>query len=577
MLKKTVLVALTLFIIIFIGGAVYYFLFMPNSTVVPAFAEGKLNLVIEGELIDSMNQPRMVDNEILLPLAVIKEYIDTDIYWDEILQKVTITTKDSVIRMKTDSLDAFVNNKAITLDIPVSESGGIIYVPIEFLSDFYNIEIAYLKANNIIVIDFKNSIRQLAEPISANAVVRRGPSVKYPIIRKFDLNDTEDGSIRIFEEYEKWYKVRTTDGAVGYIEKRFVVVRRMMVTGVAAKEDNNGAAWKPLKGKVNLVWDQIWSERTVLPKTEFMEGLDVVSPTWLQVKNAEGKLINRTDAIYVEWAHMNGYKVWALLANDFNNVPMTKKLLNSTDARDTLIRDVLAYAALYKLDGINIDFENLDDGDRDALTQLVREMTPLLREQGLIVTINVNLFPCYDTKALAETVDYVMLMAYDQHWKGGSEAGSVAQVAWVESIINRFLQTIPKEKLLLGLPFYTRVWEEKSDGKGGMNLSSKALSMQSVREIILQNNAPVKWDEESGQFYSEFTIDKSLYKVWIEDANSINLKLALVQKYKLGGAASWSKNFAVPEIWGVLNRNLKVINNYQEWKLQNDGRVLAYN
>ncbi|HHW49760.1 MAG TPA: SH3 domain-containing protein [Clostridiaceae bacterium] len=567
-----------LFVIMFLGGAgylIYYFLSMENQEVIPAFSEQNINLVIEGDVITEKHDPRIVEEEILIPFDTIKKYIDPYIYWDEKARKVTVTTKDRVIRMKTENLTAMVNNEPMELNIPVIEDGGVIYIPIEFLSDFYNIEVSYLRENNVIIIDFKNSVVQQAGLIDEKAVIRSGRSRRYPIVKKFDAGVVNDETLRVFEEYDEWYKVRASDGTIGYIEKRFVVIKRIFVNKLPEMESGNNA-WKPEDGKINLVWEQVYSKRIDVSAISKMEGLDVVSPTWFQVENEHGKLINRADAKYVEWAHSNGYKVWALLANNFSDSAMTKKLLNSTDARENLIRELLAYAALYKLDGINIDFENVDKEDKDVLTQFVREAAPLLREQGLVVSIDINLHPCYDRKALAEAVDYVMIMAYDQHWKGGGKAGSVAQLVWVESIIKEFLKTIPRDKFILGIPLYTRLWTEEVNGEGGISLSSKALSMEDARKVVEENNAEVLWDEESGQFYAEFKDGKLTHKIWMEDVNSINLKSSLVHKYRLAGAASWSRNFAIPQVWEVFNRNLKLTMDYYEWKEQNSNIKYVY-
>ena len=340
------------------------------------------------------------------------------------MEKVTITTKDRVIRMKTDNLNAIVNNEPITLNIPVTKDNDVVYIPIEFLADFYGIEVSYIKDSNAIIIDYKNTIRQIAEPIDSNAVVRKGRSIRYPIIKKLDM-DTENAdknTLRIFEEYDKWYKVRTWDGAIGYIEKRFVVVKRMIVQELP-QENEGKTVWKPEKGKLNLVWDMLYSRRENHSSVGELKGLDVISPTWFQVKNENGELINRAYSKYVEWAHGEGYQVWALLRNDFTDTKMTSKLLNNTDSRDNLIREILAYAALYDLDGINIDFENMYQDDRDVFTQCVREIAPLLREQGLVVSVDVNDIAFYDKKALSEPVDYIMYMAYDQHWSTSPVAG----------------------------------------------------------------------------------------------------------------------------------------------------------
>ncbi len=591
---------LVLFIFLFIAAVclmgaaygVYALLFMPNDKVVPAFEEGTLNLVVEGEEVRSKVSPRITDGAVFLPKEVILEYIDPNLNWDGNLHKLTITTENRVIRMKTDSLDAYVNNKPVALNFPVVEDDGTVFVPIEFLSEFYNIKVNYIKDNNVIVIDFTNKVRQLATPIDPEAVVRSGMSLRQPIVKELEVSgnkafDTagsqttamveEENSLTVFEEYEDWYRVRTSDGIVGFIEKKYVVVRLVTVQGVIpGDEDGRGDAWKPDKGKINLVWDYIGNGKSKYASREKIEGLDVISPTWFQVTDEQGNIKNKADAKYVEWAHNSGYKVWALFSNSLGGADATGRFLGNTDARDNSIRQMLAFAALYRLDGINLDFEDLNAGDKDALTQYVREITPLLREQGLIVSIDINTIPCYDRAALGGIVDYVALMAYDQHWKGGGEAGSVAEFSWAENTVKNFLKTIPAEKLIFGMPFYTRLWKEETAADGALSLTSEALSMEAAKRLVDENNASVSWDEDCGQFYAEYVKDNIRFRVWLEDKNSINLRTSLVQKYSLAGAASWRLDFEQPAVWTIINKNLKIMGGYTEWKRSNDGVVPVY-
>lgn len=572
-MKKTFLVSLLIsFFVLGMGAIAYFYFLMPNSNLVPAFVEGKINLVVEGELVVTTNGPKVVDEEILLPIDIVKKYFDPNISWDDKLKKVTVTTKDRVIRMKTDSLNALINNKPVTLKIPATEENSTIFIPIEFLSDFYNIKISYLKNNSVIIIDYKNHVEQIAEPVGTDAVIRTGRSIRYPIIKKYNTSNDklQDNTFRVFEEYDKWYKVRTQDGEIGFIEKRFVVVK-MVLVGERPKDENTNIAWKPDKGKISVAWDMMYEKRSIPAKEKKIDGLDIISPTWLQVANEQGTLINRADAKYVEWAHKNGYKVWALLSNDSGDPEMMHKFLNNTDSRDNLIRLVLSYASLYKLDGINIDFENINLADKGALTQFVREITPFLKEQGLVVSMDVsppdgseNWSQCYDRTEIGKIVDYVMLMAYDQSWPA---FGPNAQLSWVEKTLTKVLSMVPKEKLLLGLPSYTRIWKIENDKNGkGITSSSKALSIEELQKTIKDNNANVKWDEKSGQFYAEYKKDSSTYKVWLEDENSINLKSSLTLKYKLAGTAVWSKNDSDRTVWNNLNNNLKIFDNYQQWK-----------
>ncbi|MCX7749417.1 MAG: glycosyl hydrolase family 18 protein [Clostridia bacterium] len=575
------LVFLFLVIALVAGVFVYRHFFVPNNEMVPTFQEDRLNLVIGDQVI--REEPRVAYDEILLSIEVIKTYLDPDIYWDDSLKKVTITTQNKVLRMKTDNLKALINNKPISLKVPATEENNTVYVPIDFLKDFYKIDVTYLKDQKVVIIDFKNNVKQQAEPVKSEISVRRGRSIHEPIIKKItEGNKTEEKVLRVFEEYEKWYKVRTWDGAIGFIQKKDVVVKNVQVSEISEElPDNTG--WKPEKGKINLVWEMIYSKMKDPSKIDPMQGLDVVSPTWFQVANDKGTLINRADHRYVDWAHRNGYKVWALLSNDSGDIKMTSRLLRNTDARDYIIKQVLSFASLYKLDGINIDFENIYKEDKEHLTQFVREITPFLKEQGLVVSMDVTVpdgsdtwSRCYDREAIGKVVDYVMLMTYDQHWASSPVAGSVAQITWVEENLKKVLEMVPREKLLLGLPFYTRRWKEETGSTGKSKLASTVLKMAAAKDDIKANQAVVSWDEESGQFFAEYKKENALYKIWLENEDSIDLKSSLVLKYNLAGAASWRRSDEVPEIWSVLEKNLKKYESYEEWTEVNKNRKYVF-
>lgn len=555
--------------------AVYRAYFMPNNKVVPAFSEAGLNVVVEGDAVRGKGEPKVIDGRVLLPLDIVKDYIDPQINWDSKLHKLTITTADRVVRMKTDSLEAFVNNKPVTLNIPVSEAGGSVLVPIEFLSEYYNIGISYIEDNSVVVVDFKSRAGQLAEPLSEKAVVRNGRSILNPILKRLDSENADENKLRVYGEFDKWYKVRTSDGMVGYIEKKYVTVRPLPPEKAPAAEESK-PAWTPQTGKLSMAWDYAYDMKINLSKRQKIDGLDIISPTWFQVVGEDGAIKNSADAAYVEWAHKNGYQVWALFSNSFGDPEKSGSFLRNTDSRDNAIRQLLAFTSLYKVDGINIDFENLLDSDKAALTQFVRELAPLLREQGMIVSADVNTLPCYDRKALGEAVDFIMLMAYDQHWAGGSEAGSVAELDWADRTVKNFLNTIPAQKLILGIPFYTRLWKEEPGEDGKIKLTSQALSMSAIDKIIKDNKAAVSWNETSGQFYSEYTKGGATYRVWLEDVNSVNLRTSLVHKYGLAGAAAWRLDFEQPSVWPLITGNLKTIKSYSEWENLNKGKIHVF-
>ncbi len=563
--------AVSLSMIIIAGAAIFYITSI--WTQVPYEAE-KNHLIIGGDIITDVEEPLLEDGNILLSFNAIKKYLDPNAYWDEKLGKVVFTTKDKLITMKTDKLSAMVNQKPVDLNIPARDVDKIPYIPIEFLQEMLDIT-ATLASGRIAVIDYNK------EPIITGKLleqrgVKRDSSIFSPFVVK---NLDAEEKVRVFDRTGKWCKVRTKDGVMGYIEDKYLEI------GEEARpeplpEEPVIEPFRPEKGKINMVWEHVVNKNPDISKLKKMEGLDIVSPTWFAVTDAEGNIANKGDMEYVEWAHLNGYQVWGLATNGFNP-DNTHIFLNNTDTREKIINQLLIYANLYKLDGINIDFENIYVKDKDMFTQFMRELYPLCREQGLTLSVDVTMISgsanwsqSFNRKALSEAVDYMAVMAYDQHWASSPKAGSVAQYKWVEYGLKRILEEVPAEKLILGMPFYTRLWQEQKVD-GSIKVSSKALSMSGIQKILKEKTPEVKWDAESGQYYAQYKENDMTYKVWIEDARSINLKSSLVHKYGLAGAAAWRRGFETENIWAVIADNLKDKEDYQQWAQANNFDLLS--
>ncbi len=563
--------AVSLSMIIIAGAAIFYITSI--WTQVPYEAD-KNHLIIGGDIITDVEEPLLEDGNILLSFNAIKKYLDPNAYWDEKLGKVVFTTKDKLITMKTDKLSAMVNQKPVDLNIPARDVDKIPYIPIEFLQEMLDIT-ATLASGRIAVIDYNK------EPIITGKLLeQRGVKRDSSIFSPFVVKNLDAGEkVRVFDRTGKWCKVRTKDGVMGYIEDKYLEI------GEEARpeplpEEPVIEPFRPEKGKINMVWEHVVNKNPDISKLKKMEGLDIVSPTWFAVTDAEGNIANKGDMEYVEWAHLNGYQVWGLATNGFNP-DNTHIFLNNTDTREKIINQLLIYANLYKLDGINIDFENIYVKDKDMFTQFMRELYPLCREQGLTLSVDVTMISgsanwsqSFNRKALSEAVDYMAVMAYDQHWASSPKAGSVAQYKWVEYGLKRILEEVPAEKLILGMPFYTRLWQEQKVD-GSIKVSSKALSMSGIQKILKEKTPEVKWDAESGQYYAQYKENDMTYKVWIEDARSINLKSSLVHKYGLAGAAAWRRGFETENIWAVIADNLKDKEDYQQWAQANNFDLLS--
>lgn len=550
-MKKILITSLIIYLLIIVG----IIFLRANMTFFPY---SQKTLVIEDSVFQEMDPFITEMGEVLVRFDIIKKEIDPYIFWDEKVQKVTITTRDKTIRLKTDSLRAMVNTKPVWIKIPVKIHREKPYIPIEFLAEFFGIRVTKFPDRNTVVIDFLEKERQVAE------IPKKQPLKAYPSPLSFNYKVLETGEkVCIYGNKGEWYLVRTDEGILGYIKKPRNI--KTVVYGKPDFDNSIPAPWKPARGKINMVWDYIGGKTPDMSGIS-IKGLDVISPTWFSLVDEEGNIDNKGDINYVRWAHNNGYKVWALIDNSFNP-DITSTVLNNTELREKVINQILVYAGLYNLDGINIDFENVYLEDRDALTQFVRELAPILREQGLVISIDVtvkslseNWSLCYDRKNLGQAVDYMILMAYDEHWAGSPVSGSVASIGWVERGIRSLLEEVPAHKVILGLPFYTREWQERLLEGGKLEVKSKALSMASAQQHIRENKADVVWKEEYGQHFATYTKGEYTFKVWLEDERSIDLKSSLIKKYNLAGAASWRRGFEEPEIWEVLYNNLEKFN-----------------
>lgn len=311
--------------------------------------------------------------------------------------------------------------------------------------------------------------------------------------------------------------------------------------------------------KINLVWQPTFDAEDNLAYAEKVPGVNVVSPSFFAIVNEDGLVEDKADAAYVDNLHQKGYKVWALVTNSFDP-ELTQGLLANADARKYAVEQLIYLCKKYDLDGLNLDFENIHDEDQAALTLFVKEIATAIRSEGKVISIDVTVpsttpdwSKCYDRKALGEIVDYVMLMAYDEHWRSSKVSGSVASIGWVETNLQKTLLEIPASKVVLGIPFYTRLWQEKD----GIVVQARTLTMEDTERLIDEKHVLPCWDSKLGQYYFSYEENGFLYRVWQEEQRSLAHKAQLVSCYNLAGIASWRRGFERPETWQTLKKALE--------------------
>ena len=347
-----------------------------------------------------------------------------------------------------------------------------------------------------------------------------------------------------------WIFVVTASGREGYVKKDQVSLYENM--------DPIQRANKKFSEPILLAWDYFNENTALTYKLEPAIGLNILSPTWfsLQKEGGDFTILDMGNETYRAWAGQQGYSVWGLFKNDFNP-DWTKEMLRDPQQRLTVEREIMRLAKAYRLEGINLDFENIYEEDRDYLSQFVRELFIMTREADLFLSMDVtrpggspNWSLCYDRKELAKALDYVFLMAYDEYYAGAGESGPVASLQWTEESIQMTLEEVPAEQLVLGIPLYVRRWQEPLTGTG--KARSKALTLNGVQNIIDERELTPVWDPSARQFKVTYEDDQGYYQIWLEDDLSMYQRMQLIHKYQLAGFGAWRKGFETDSTWNNL-------------------------
>jgi spore germination protein YaaH len=545
------------------GIMLYWYQYIPTSKhETPDFKGNGKPVFYQGAMLE---QPAAGKEEsIKLPFTTVKELLDPTMIYEEASESTIITTQDKVIRLRTSQLTGMLNEKPFTLKFPLEKLNGLLYMPMEPLKQLYRFELRESAETGAVIlvkegdkIEWGKTVTFQDKP-TKTIPMRNGPTIKSPILA--DIKQQE--AVMIWSEETEWYKVQLTNGYMGYIHKDHLLKDR---TETIPKQELPPAfvPVKPINGKINLTWEQVFTKNPDTTKFTPMPGLNIVSPTWFHLEDGQGNLKNLADPAYVKWAHSQNIQVWGLFSNGFEPKRTTESLA-TYDKRMKMIKQLLSFAQLYSLQGINIDFENVNVKDKEALVQFVREMVPLMHEQGLVVSIDVtpkstneNWSLFYDRKSLIESVDYMMLMAYDEYWASSPTAGSVSSLPWVEKSLTRMMKedNIPASKLILSVPFYTRIWtEEQVDGK--TKVTSRAVFMDNPQKVIKDKNLTPVFLPEAGQNYVEYKDGDKLIKIWLEDDVSMKARLDLVNQYQLAGVASWRRGYENPQMWSLIQTAL---------------------
>jgi len=552
--KIYIIIVSIIYIVISIGITNFAIKFIhnkysPNTNIISFFDEDIINIVIEDELVNEYGQPIIEGKEILLPFDLIKKYIDDTIYYDKDRAKITITSEDKVIRISNNDLQAFLNMEKYTLDASSRYVNGILYVPIMAFKDIFDIDIQLIKDEHVLIIDKLKNYKIVGYINNEQGVIRSDMSVYKPIYKMYNPSNIE---VIVYSTLGDWTKIRTSEGIIGFVENKYLnthIEYEKVVIDIR----------KDIPGEIDTIifaWEAFYDQTKGDSNIVDSSVLNVISPTWFKIADVAGNINSFAETTYVQKAHELGYQVWPLVSNTFSDIEMTSEILRNTDVRDNIIRQIIAFSTIYNIDGISVDLENIYLKDKDVYTQFIRELVTLAHKSNLLVSVAVGIpegsetySKCYDHKQLGLIADYIMVMTYDQYYGSSKTAGSQAQVSWVEKNLEKTLELVDSQKLVMGIPLYTRLWEITS--KGAHNIRN--YSIDGAKQLIEEKNATIKWDDESGQYVATYNEKGNTYKMWLEDESSIKEKVALVNKYDLRGVCLWELNWGNDSIWDAIN------------------------
>ena len=387
------------------------------------------------------------------------------------------------------------------------------------------------------------------------------------------LTEVKEGDkVIVIEDVSNWKKVRTENGFVGYIRKSGLKDEKTETISREFQEEEYTGIHKDYK--INLAWHQVTSEMansSLQDTLAGVSGLTTISPTWFSVADNSGNLTSIASADYVDQAHQSGMEVWALVDNFGENIN-NLELLSSTSARTNLIEQLITESLRVGVDGINVDFEQIEAEAGEHFIQFIRELSVRCRQNNLVLSVDNYVPKGYNThyhrKEQGVMADYVIIMGYDEHFGGSYEAGSVASYGYVKEGIEETLKEVPAEKIINAVPFYTRLWketlktEEELAGQQGteageyaMKVTSEALGMAEAADRVRAAGVTAVWDNTTKQNYASWTDSNgSTYKIWLEDTSSLKAKLQLIKENNLAGVAEWKLGFETSDVWSLISQ-----------------------
>ena len=557
--KKAAPVLVVLILIVLVGAAgVVSFLinrykpgteYMAGNEYFNLTDENSVALIQNGELLEE--QAVLIGGEPYAAYTYVESQLNSCFYWDEETKGILLTTSGGVQTLLPG--DAAVAKTPGGQPAVQQESDGTVYISLDVVKEYTDLDYAYYSDPNRVVIRNEWDGVEQATVQSDTAQVRQKGGIKSLILADVQKGDT----LLYLENLDNWCKVMTADGYTGYIQTEDISEPEAIEARTAKKDSYERIT---RDHKINLVWHQSTSTESndaMAEMTAEMTGVNVISPTWFSVTDETGTISSLASADYVKLAHEAGREVWGLIDN-FNEAFDETTDLAYASVRSRIIEQLLAEAASCGMDGINVDFENLKEAGIPHYLQFLRELTSAAHAQNLVVSVDTPVPQAYtmyyQRGEQARFVDYMIVMAYDEHFAGSEEAGSVSSLPFVQQAVEEMTRVMPADQVICGIPFYTRVWTEKF---GQSAITSEVLGMDGAKNYAKENQMTETWDASLGQNVATVETSDARYTIWMEDEQSMEEKLKVIQSADLAGVSEWKLGFECADVWSLISEYIE--------------------
>ncbi len=557
--KKAAPVLVVLILIVLVGAAgIVSFLinrykpgteYMAGNEYFNLTDENSVALIQNGELLEE--QAVLIGGEPYAAYTYVESQLNSCFYWDEETKGILLTTSGGVQTLLPG--DAAVAKTPGGQPAVQQESDGKVYISLDVVKEYTDLDYVYYSNPNRVVIRNEWDGVEQATVQSDTAQVRQKGGIKSLILADVQKGDT----LLYLENLDNWCKVMTADGYTGYIQTEDISEPEAIEARTAKKDSYERIT---RDHKINLVWHQSTSTESndaMAEMTAEMTGVNVISPTWFSVTDETGTISSLASADYVKLAHDAGREVWGLIDN-FNEAFDETTDLAYASVRSRIIEQLLAEAASCGMDGINVDFENLKEAGIPHYLQFLRELTSAAHAQNLVVSVDTPVPQAYtmyyQRGEQARFVDYMIVMAYDEHFAGSEEAGSVSSLPFVQQAVEEMTRVMPADQVICGIPFYTRVWTEKF---GQSAITSEVLGMDGAKNYAKENQMTETWDASLGQNVATVETSDARYTIWMEDEQSMEEKLKVIQSADLAGVAEWKLGFECADVWSLISEYIE--------------------